>query len=345
MKKITMIKESFVTDDDTNALMIVWPDIYREKIFWHGLLRIYYEIINIIISNGYFITLVHHKGANIIHDLSEIDHKLSNINDKYDKFISLYEYNYDDIWICDYGPKTIKTGLCRFNFNGYGNKYLHKNDSLFCNDFIKEYSANEKNFFGKIIMEGGNIINSTRDYIFNKNPIIMHNSLPWADIKEKIKLLFNESIDGNCYFIDIKPLTGDDTNGHIDNFVRFKNNNHIIYMSTEDENHPDYENLKKLEDALKILITQTNDIKFMTPINHTCNDIVRNKDGDILPFSYLNFIRVKNVIIFPINLNTSSKKKEAIEALFPKENVNFIESSALLNEFGGLHCCSNNFIK
>ena len=54
MKKIIMIKESFVTDDDTNALMIVWPDIYREKIFWHGLLRLYYEIINIIISNGCF---------------------------------------------------------------------------------------------------------------------------------------------------------------------------------------------------------------------------------------------------------------------------------------------------
>ena len=188
-----MIKESFVTDDDTNALMIVWPDIYREKIFWHGLLRIYYEIINIIISNGYFITLVHHKGANIIHDLSEIDHKLSNINDKYDKFISLYEYNYDDIWIRDYGPKTTKSGLSKFNFNGYGNKYLHKNDSFFFNDFIKKYSINNKDFFGEIVIEGGNIINSTRDYIFNKNPIVMHNSLSWLEIKEKIKLLFDKS--------------------------------------------------------------------------------------------------------------------------------------------------------
>ena len=342
MKKITMIKESFVIDDDTNALMIVWPDIYREKIFWHDLLRIYYGIINIIISNGYFITLVHHKGANITHDLDEIDRKLSNTNNK---FISLYEYNYDDIWIRDYGPKTIKSGLSKFNFNGYGNKYLHQNDKVFYNDFIKKYSINNKDLFGEIVIEGGNVINSTRDYIFNKNPIVMHNSLSWSDIKEKIRLLFNASMDGDCYFIDIDPLTGDDTNGHIDNFVRFKDDEHILYMSTDDVNHPDYTNLKKLENELKILITQTNDIKFMTPINHTYDDIVRSKDGDILPFSYLNFIRVGNVIIFPINLNTSSKDKRDIKILFPNKHIYFIESSGLLNEFGGLHCCSNNFIK
>jgi agmatine deiminase len=342
MKKITMIKESFVIDDDTNALMIVWPDIYREKIFWHDLLRIYYGIINIIISNGYFITLVHHKGANITHDLDEIDRKLSNTNNK---FISLYEYNYDDIWIRDYGPKTIKSGLSKFNFNGYGNKYLHQNDKVFYNDFIKKHSINNKDFFGEIVIEGGNVINSTRDYIFNKNPIVMHNSLSWSDIKEKIRLLFNASMDGDCYFIDIDPLTGDDTNGHIDNFVRFKDDKHILYMSTDDVNHPDYTNLKKLENELKILITQTNDIRFMTPINHTYDDIVRSKDGDILPFSYLNFIRVGNVIIFPINLNTSSKDKRDIKILFPNKHIYFIESSGLLNEFGGLHCCSNNFIK
>jgi len=116
-------------------------------------------------------------------------------------------------------------------------------------------------------------------------------------------------------------------------------------MSTDDANHPDYENLKKLENELKILITKTNNISLMTPINHTCDDIVRSKNGDILPFSYLNFIRVGNVIIFPINLNTSSKDKKNIKILFPNKNIYFIESSALLNEFGGLHCCSNNFIK
>jgi agmatine/peptidylarginine deiminase len=116
-------------------------------------------------------------------------------------------------------------------------------------------------------------------------------------------------------------------------------------MSTDDVNHPDYTNLKKLENELKILITQTNDIRFMTPINHTYDDIVRSKDGDILPFSYLNFIRVGNVIIFPINLNTSSKDERDIKILFPNKHIYFIESSGLLNEFGGLHCCSNNFIK
>ena len=54
----------------------------------------------------------------------------------------------------------------------------------------------------------------------------------------------------------------------------------------------------------------------MTPINHTLNDIVRNKSGDILPFSYLNFIRVKDVIIFPMNLNTPVKLKKILKYYF-----------------------------
>lgn len=342
MKKITMAKEIFLIDDDTNALMLVWPDIYKEEIFWHDLLRIYYEIINIIISNDCFVTLVHRKGANIENDLSEINYQFPDIRKN---FISLHEYNYDDIWIRDYGPKIIKSGLGKFNFNGYGNQYIHQNDRFFSNNFIEKNPINNKNLFGKIIIEGGNIINSTRDYIFNKNPIAAHNTLSWPEIKEEIELLFNKSMHGDCYFIDIKPLAGDDTNGHIDNLVRFKDDKHIIYMSTDDKNHPDYEKLKELENQLKVLIRQTNNISFMTPINHTFTDVVRSKSGDILPFSYLNFIMVKDVIIFPMNLNTSNETKKDIKMLFPDKNIYFIESSALLNEFGGLHCCSNNFIK
>ena len=51
--------------------------------------------------------------------------------------------------------------------------------------------------------------------------------------------------------IDIKNISGDDTNGHIDNLIRIYKNN-ILYMSTDDKNHPDYEILKKLSTQLKI---------------------------------------------------------------------------------------------
>ena len=43
--------------------------------------------------------------------------------------------------------------------------------------------------FNDIVIEGGNIINSTKDYILNINPIIRHNQLSSNSIKNKIKEL------------------------------------------------------------------------------------------------------------------------------------------------------------
>ncbi len=339
-----MIKESFVLDSETNCLMLVWPSVYHERIFWYDLLKIYYEIINIVISNGYHMILIHHKSVNIENNLSIIDKNLSDISNDYSKFISFHEYQNDDIWIRDYGPKVTKQGLIKFNYNGYGKKYYHANDSIYFDDFIKKYTLGYKDIFSNVVIEGGNIINSSRDYIFNKNPIVAHNSLCWTTIEKKIKSLFSQFIDGNYYYIDIKELRGDDTNGHIDNLVRFKNNSTLLYMSSNDPNHPDYDVLKELENQLKELIKKNNNIDSMIPIDHSHQDIVKDKNGTILPFSYLNFIMIGNVIIFPANANTSSNKKKYLETLFSDNNVYFIESSALLNEFGGLHCCSNNFV-
>ena len=102
--------------------------------------------------------------------------------------------------------------------------------------------------------------------------------------------------------------------------------------------------LKNLEKQLCKLIKNSNNINDMTPIDHNYQDIVRNRNGSIVPFSYLNFIMIGDLIIFPVNLNTDIQKKKYLEKLFPDKNIYFIESSALLNEFGSLHCCSNNFV-
>ena len=116
---------------------------------------------------------------------------------------------------------------------------------MFFNDVIKRYSLNHKYLINEVIIEGGNIINSNNDYIFNKNSIIKHNSLSWNTIESKIKSVFDKKINGNYYFVNVQELTGDDTDGHIDNLVRFKDDNTILYMATNDKKHPDYKTLKE----------------------------------------------------------------------------------------------------
>ena len=339
-----MVKEKFIIDSDTNCLILAWPSIYRKKIFWRDLIKIYYKLISIIISNGYHIILIHHENVNIENEIEFIGKKFSDINSNYKSNISFHEYDFDDIWIRDYGPKLTKSGIARLIFNGYGEKYFHKNDSLFFNYLMQKYPRNNNDMFNNIVIEGGNIINSSKDCILNINPIIMHNQLSSNSIKNKTKELFEQYMDGDYHLIDIQELTGDDTDGHIDNIVRFKNDTTLLYMSTNEKDHPDYEILKNLEKQLGKLIKNSNNINDMIPIDHNYQDVVRNRNGSILPFSYLNFIMIGDLIIFPVNLNTDIQKKKYLEELFPDKNIYFIESSALLNEFGSLHCCSNNFV-
>ena len=91
-----------------------------------------------------------------------------------------------------------------------------------------------------IFLEGGNIIYDDKIILFNKQTLRSHNksSLELESFRS-ILTSMNYKIEN----IDIKNISGDDTDGHIDNLVRIYKNN-ILYMSTDDKNHPDYKILK-----------------------------------------------------------------------------------------------------
>ena len=89
-------------------------------------------------------------------------------------------------------------------------------------------------------------------------------------------------------------------------------------------------------------VNAVNNFNEIIPIHHDNDDVVRNKIGNILPFSYLNYIRVEDIVIIPVNKKTNEQKKKFLRDVFSDSNIYFIESSALLNQFGSLHCCTAN---
>ena len=117
--------------------------------------------------------------------------------------------------------------------------------------------------------------------------------------------------------------------------------NKLYYMATTDQSHPDYDVLNDLE---RQLMNINLDDKYLIPIYHDFDDIVKNSENNILPFSYLNYIRLGDIILMPININTSDAKKLEIKNIFKHDNLIFIEAYGLLNEGGGLHCCSMNIL-
>ena len=176
----------------------------------------------------------------------------------------------------------------------------------------------------------------------NKMPLMEHNSMSWDEINKILTNGFHNILNKKFIVIDVGVLSGDDTDGHIDNLVRLDQQKFIYYMATDDESHPDY---RLLNDLKKQIWSNDFGKRKIIPINHNLTDIVKNDGNEILPFSYLNYIRIGEIIYMPINKFTNERKKIEIRNIFKNSNVRFILCNSLLNEKGGLHCFSMNIIK
>ena len=344
-----------IPDERCDMVLLVWPSMYMQNTNWKQLLKIFHNIISILLKNRNHVFL-------IISNIRDIKKEIDNIKEKnklvdLKKYLHVLEYNCDDIWIRDFGPQQIEIDdkdsyyFYEYSFNAYGNKYPHDKDKsftqFFLNHFIKtlddqNYLLHEKPFHD-LIIEGGNIQSNNRGLIvFNKRCLLKNNNQSWRDIKPYFDKAINNNNIKKYLFFDLEPLSGDDTNGHLDNLIRLYKENLLFYMSTDDIEHPDFYLLKELKNQLDILNKKTFIIDKMIPIKHTSEDILKNEIGSILPFSYLNYIITNNVVIFPVIKNNGALMKKKISPFFDNKKIYLINIEGLLNEFGGLHCCSLN---
>ncbi len=352
MNQVNKIKFMLLEDYKSKGIILAWPSIYENKIYWLDLLRVYYEIITNCLVLNKNIVLIIQKDRNIHDDLRLIGEDISNIIKDKREFFQLYEIDYNDIWMRDYSPLTlidISNSKLYYNmtsFNGYGNKYACDKDKVFSFKFIKKYqdenNRNQKEYFeifDNLVIEPGNIIFDKNLVIINKTPLLLHNDLNWKKINNILKNGIKDFLGARYEVINVEPINGDDTSGHIDNLIRLENTHYLYYMATNDTKHPDYKLLMNLKDQI---MRRNFKNKKIIPLYHDHQDIVRDSENNILPFSYLNYIRIGNLIIMPINKNTSLYKKNEIKKIFQYADVIFIEISCLLHERGGLHCCSMN---
>tara|TARA_B100001564_G_C20589242_1_gene647015 strand:+ start:84 stop:1157 length:1074 start_codon:yes stop_codon:yes gene_type:complete len=351
MSQANKTKVELLIDDDSNGIMLAWPDVYETKSYWKNILETYYQLINDCLINDKHIILITRKNRDIKKDLRNINKNLNVLIDK-KSYFHIYKLNYDDIWLRDQGPLMLKESICDYNFslfrfNGYGNKYNYANDKTLSKKIIEKYNFDHKknhkiplNIFKDLVIEPGNIVYDDRLCIVNKNPLMMHNNLEWTDINNILKEGFEKILKSKYIVMDLGSLSGDDTNGHIDNLIRLEGSNNLYYMATNDKLHPDYKILNDLEN--KIMNTNFND-RTISPIYHDSIDIVKSSNNEILPFSYLNYIKIGNFIFMPSNKNTNENKKDEIRNIFNNDNIYFIDITGLLNQKGGLHCCSMNF--
>lgn len=250
----------------------------------------------------------------------------------------------NDAWCRDHGPaflinpdKEIKKIIVDWDYNAWGNKYPPFDlDEDIPTRIGLEFQIPV--YYPGIIMEGGSVdFNGAGTLITSTACLLNKNRNPHLTQQEIEKYLQDYYGVAQVLWVN-EGIIGDDTDGHIDDTVRFVSENKVITVI--EENRSD-ENYGLLQENLELL-------KAMRLINGKSLDIVELPMPDPviyndqrLPASYANFyIANKSVIVPTFRSPKDDKALQIIQSCFPEREVIGIDSTDIIWGLGSFHCLS-----
>ena len=258
--------------------------------------------------------------------------------------VFFYMHPTNDAWCRDHGPAFLlnkndasKKAIVDWNYNAWGNKY----PPYELDDVIPTKIGNVLGlevFHPGIIMEGGSVdFNGAGTVITSTACLLNANRNPQLNQSQIEQYLMDYYGQDQVLWVD-EGIVGDDTDGHIDDTVRFINEDTVITVIEENKNDENYallqHNLKQLQQKRLLNGKQLNIIEIPMP-----DDVIW--DGQRLPASYANFyIANKQVIVPTYRCTKDEKVLSIIGECFPHREVVGIDSTDIIWGLGSFHCLS-----
>jgi agmatine deiminase len=258
--------------------------------------------------------------------------------------VSFFMHPTNDAWCRDHGPAFLINELAQerkvivdWNYNAWGNKY----PPFDLDDVIPTLIGKHFNlpvFLPGIVMEGGSVeFNGNGSVMTSKACLLNKNRNPHLNQSQIEDYLCNFYGVDQILWVD-DGIVGDDTDGHIDDTVRFVNEDTVITVVESDQQDENYEllqtNLKQLKAMRLINGKQLNIVELPMP------DPVIYEDQR-LPASYANFyISNKHVIVPTFRSEKDDKALQIIAQCFPNRETVGIDSTDIIWGLGSFHCLS-----
>jgi len=262
--------------------------------------------------------------------------------------ITLLPHPTNDSWCRDHGPAFLinperrQRMIVNWGYNAWGNKYppYDRDDLIPIEiahyrglDYVTPAAST-----GGIIMEGGSVefngagtVLTSRACLLNQN---RNAHLSQADIERYL-----------CDYYGVQQvlwveegIVGDDTDGHIDDTVRFVNEDTVLAAYEPDPNDDNYPFLQEIHHELKTMRLlngkQLNIVELPMP-----DPVV--SDGIRLPASYANFLITNGSVIVPtFRCNKDQQALDIIGQCFPTRTIIGIDSTEIIWGLGSFHCLS-----
>ena len=248
--------------------------------------------------------------------------------------------------------------LLDFCFNGWGQKFPAELDNAI-NRGLYDAGAFSGQYVDCLdfVLEGGSIESDGRGTIFTTTGCLLapHRNQPLTKSDIEARLL-HELCAKRIVWIDHGHLVGDDTDGHIDTLVRICPNDTLLYMSCDDPQDEQYEELRLMEEELKTLRTLDGKpyrllrLPSPRPLYESAEGVTSHLSPltshlDRLPATYANFLIINGAVLVPTYAQPDLDREACriIGEAFPDREIVPIDSRAIIRQHGSIHCCTMQF--
>jgi len=258
--------------------------------------------------------------------------------------IQFYFHPTNDAWCRDHGPAFLinpnakqKKVIVDWNYNAWGNKYPPYD----LDDLIPTLIAQDYNipvFYPNMVMEGGSVeFNGKGTLLTSTSCLLNANRNPHLTKKQIEGYLINYYGVEQILWIE-EGIVGDDTDGHIDDTVRFVNDDTVLAVVEKNKADENFDllqrNLKQLRQMRLPNGKQLNIAELPMP-----NAVYWQNQR--LPASYANFYIANKFVIVPTyRCKQDAEALDIIQQYFPTRKVIGIDSTEIIWGLGSFHCLS-----
>lgn len=260
--------------------------------------------------------------------------------------VEFFMHPTNDAWCRDHGPAFLLNVnpkaehpkvIVDWNYNAWGGKY----PPFDLDDVVPTLIGKHFNipvYHPGIIMEGGSVEFNGKGTILTSTACLLNpNRNPQLNQQQIEQFLYDYYGQEQVLWVE-EGIVGDDTDGHIDDTVRFVNEDTVLTVIEENKQDENYEilqqNLRQLQQMRLLNGKQLNIIELPMPDEAVYED-------QRLPASYANFyIANKSVIVPTFRCDKDNKALQIIQQAFPDRNVVGIDSTEIIWGLGSFHCLS-----
>ncbi len=256
--------------------------------------------------------------------------------------VRFVEIPYDDTWLRDSGPITLRDDrgrfvLADFRFTGWGGKFEASRDDALVAGLIERglFRPDAQHRRVDWALEGGAIESDGRGTILTSWRCL-HQRHPDQSREQIEHMLCAVLSASRVLWLDHGCLQGDDTDAHIDTLARFAPDDAIVYQACSDPDDAHYEELAAMRSELEALRTADGKPYRLFPLPWPRPIL---DEGRRLAASYANYLIVNGAVLLPAyGDKADDAAAQTVAIAHPHREVVQIPCRPLIWQNGSLHC-------